>query len=230
MRVLITSGGTTEKIDQVRGITNFASGKLGARLAEKYLSEGHEVTLLAGLHAVIPDPDDNLKIISISDTESLKKAVEDELTKNDVFIHSMAVSDYSPVYMTDLDQAVNQDLKEFLNYKNTEKKISSSADYQVLLLKKNPKIISMIKTINPKIILVGFKLLVDVSKEELFSVAWASLQKNKADFILANDLENITDESHLAYLLDESGGYTQAKNKEEIANLIYNKTKEKYDG
>ena len=41
MKVLITSGGTTEPIDNVRGISNFATGSLGKVTAEKFLNAGH---------------------------------------------------------------------------------------------------------------------------------------------------------------------------------------------
>ncbi|MDR0317210.1 MAG: phosphopantothenate--cysteine ligase, partial [Lactococcus lactis] len=55
MKVLITSGGTTEPIDNVRGISNFATGSLGKVTAEKFLNAGHEVYLLAGLQAKLPE-------------------------------------------------------------------------------------------------------------------------------------------------------------------------------
>ena len=59
----------------------------------------------------------------------------------------------------------SQDLTEFLDKKNQETKISSKEDVQVLFLKKNPKIISLVKEWNPSIHLIGFKLLVDVTKD-----------------------------------------------------------------
>ncbi|HBC90535.1 MAG TPA: phosphopantothenate--cysteine ligase, partial [Lactococcus sp.] len=48
MKILITAGGTTEPIDTVRGITNFATGSLGKFTAEEFLEHGHHVILLAG--------------------------------------------------------------------------------------------------------------------------------------------------------------------------------------
>ena len=69
----------------------------------------------------------------------------------------MAVSDYTPVYMAGFDEVeASQDLTEFLDKKNQETKISSKEDVQVLFLKKNPKIISLVKEWNPKIHLIGF--------------------------------------------------------------------------
>lgn len=223
MNVLITSGGTTEKIDRVRGITNHATGKLGSIMAKIFLDQGHRVTLVTTAQAIKPSDHENLTIYLVSDVASLKETLEPLVKTHDVIIHSMAVSDYSPIYMTDFETARNSsDLALFLNQENTEAKIASSSDYQVLFLKKTPKLISHIKLWNSDILLVGFKLLVDVPKDELFSVARASLKRNQADYILANDLTEIDAKSHHAYLLTEDSAF-EANSKEEIAQLIYQK-------
>ena len=54
MKILITSGGTTEKIDDVRGITNHSTGYLGKEIAELFLAKGHQVTLVTVKTAVKP--------------------------------------------------------------------------------------------------------------------------------------------------------------------------------
>ena len=204
MKILITSGGTSEKIDSVRGITNHSTGHLGKKIAELFLAKGHQVTLVTTKAAVKPEPSENLKITEITSVESLLETMEPLVKEHDVLIHSMAVSDYTPVYMTDFNELENSaDLTEFLSKSNSESKISSASDYQVLFLKKTPKIISLVKQWNPKIQLVGFKLLVNVSKQELFEVAHASLRRNKANIIVANDLSDITPNQHIAYLVDE---------------------------
>ena len=71
MKVLITSGGTTEPIDNVRGISNFATGSLGKVTAENFLNAGHEVYLLAGLQAKLPEFTDRLTYIPIEGTHDL---------------------------------------------------------------------------------------------------------------------------------------------------------------
>ena len=101
MKILITSGGTTEKIDAVRGITNHSTGYLGKEIAELFLSKGHQVTLVTTKTAVKPEPKENLKITEITNVESLLKKMEPLVKEHDVLIHSMAVSDYTPIYMTD---------------------------------------------------------------------------------------------------------------------------------
>ncbi|EFQ57708.1 phosphopantothenate--cysteine ligase [Streptococcus downei] len=221
MKILITSGGTSEKIDQVRSITNHASGNLGKIMAELFLKNGHQVTLVTTKSAVKPDAQAGLNIKLVSDVASLQETLEPLVKSHQVLIHSMAVSDYRPVYMTDLAELqTTKDFSQLLNKKNSETKISSAADNQVLFLKKNPKIISLVKEWNPDIRLIGFKLLVDVPKEELWEVARSSLKRNQAELIVANDLLDINEDQHLGYLVDEN---TQepARTKQEIAQKIY---------
>ncbi|HFR3774985.1 TPA: phosphopantothenate--cysteine ligase [Streptococcus suis] len=220
MKLLITSGGTSEAIDQVRAITNHASGNLGKIIAEQALKNGHEVTLVTTKQAVKPEPQKNLTIIEITNVESLQLTLEPLVKNHQALIHSMAVSDYTPVYMTGLEEVqATEDVTSLLDKKNAESKISSKDDYQVLFLKKTPKVISYIKKWNPFIKLIGFKLLVDVTKEELFAVARQSIERNGADYILANDLTDIKGNQHIAYLVDKTSE-VQATTKEEIAQLI----------
>lgn len=220
MKLLITSGGTSEAIDQVRAITNHASGNLGKIIAEQALRIGHKVTLVTTKQAVKPEPQKNLTIIEISNVESLQSTLEPLVKTHHALIHSMAVSDYTPVYMTGLEEVQStEDITSLLDKKNAESKISSKDDYQVLFLKKTPKVISYVKKWNPSIQLIGFKLLVDVPKEELFAVARQSIERNGADYILANDLTDIKGNQHIAYLVDKTSE-VQAHTKEDIAQLI----------
>ncbi|HFU4203639.1 TPA: phosphopantothenate--cysteine ligase [Streptococcus suis] len=222
MKLLITSGGTSEAIDQVRAITNHASGHLGKIIAEQALKRGHEVTLVTTKQAVKPTSHDKLTVIQITDVDSLKSTLEPLVKTHHALIHSMAVSDYTPVYMTGLDELrETEDISSLLKKQNTESKISSKADYQVLFLKKTPKVISYVKKWNPSIQLIGFKLLVDVPKEELFAVARQSIERNGADYIVANDLRDIKGKQHIAYLVDTSTE-VQVQTKDEIAQLILN--------
>lgn len=222
MKILITSGGTAEKIDQVRDITNQATGRLGQVMAEIFLAAGHEVSFLSGKHALLPEDHPNLTVYPITSVQSLINRLEPLVKTHQVLIHAMAVSDYTPIYMADFNQVAHaEDLTSFLAKTNQEPKISSQSDYQVLFLKKTPKVISLVKKWNPDICLIGFKLLVDVSEEELFQVARASLLKNQAEMIVANDLTQIRGDQHLAYLIDQSSA-VPAYTKQEIAQKLLN--------
>lgn len=223
MKILVTSGGTSEAIDRVRSITNHSTGHLGLVITEALIKSGHEVCLITTSQAVRPASHPNLKIIEIKNTLDLLEKMRKLVKDYQVLIHSMAVSDYTPVYMTSIDEVqASQDLSKFLTKQNTESKISSKEDTQILFLKKNPKIISLVKEWNPKIHLIGFKLLVDVSREYLIQIARESLEKNKADIIVANDLTQINAEQHIAYLVEKSSFQT-ATSKQEIADLLLNK-------
>jgi phosphopantothenate-cysteine ligase len=218
MKILITSGGTTEPIDTVRGITNFATGTLGKLTAQAFLKH-HQVILLAGQTALVPEPHDNLQIIRIGDTQNLLETMEKYVPQVDVVVHSMAVSDYRPVYMTGLEN-LPQNLNELQNFRpEYEKKISSKSDYQFMLLEKTPKIISHIKKWNSNVILFGFKLLSGVSKDHLLKIAREKLAETQADYIVANDLSNIKNGQHLAYMIDQNQ-QIQLHTKQEIAEKI----------
>ena len=223
MKILVTSGGTSEAIDRVRSITNHSTGHLGLVITEALIKAGHEVCLITTSQAVRPASHPNLKIIEIKNTLDLLEEMRNLVKDYQVLIHSMAVSDYTPVYMTSIDEVqASQDLSKFLTKQNTESKISSKEDTQILFLKKNPKIISLVKEWNPKIHLIGFKLLVDVTKDHLIDVARESLNKNRADIIVANDLTQINSEQHLAYLVEKKV-YQTAYSKQEIAELLLEK-------
>ena len=223
MKILVTSGGTSEAIDRVRSITNHSTGRLGLVITEALIKAGYEVCLITTSHAIKPASHPNLKIIEIKNTLDLLEEMRNLVKDYQVLIHSMAVSDYTPVYMTSIDEVqASQDLSKFLTKQNTESKISSKEDTQILFLKKNPKIISLVKEWNPKIHLIGFKLLVDVTMDHLIDVARESLKKNQADIIVANDLTQINSDQHLAYLV-EKNDYQTAYSKQEIAELIIKK-------
>ena len=220
MHILITSGGTSEAIDSVRSITNHSTGSLGKILAEMALTKGHQVTLITTPTALKPDPHPQLRLLLIQNVEELLTQMKTEVPHHQFLIHAMAVSDYTPVYMTGLEEVEKaQDLHSFIHRENQEPKISSKEEYQVLFLKKNLKIISLVKEWNPAIQLIGFKLLVDVSSAELIQVARESLVKNHASMIVANDLTKIHNGQHQAYLVTDDQ-VLEASTKTEIVEAI----------
>jgi phosphopantothenate-cysteine ligase len=242
VRVLITAGGTTEPIDSVRGITNHSTGKLGAKIATSFFAEGHTVDYITTKAAVPVTEKRNLNVYYIKSAAQLEETLEELMKEQtyDAVIHSMAVSDYTPANTTSgtefirflnkkIMAAENEDLATDLREALTafceadaasDNKISSAEDELVVVLKKTPKIIQSIKQLQPETILVGFKLLVDVTYEELVDVALAALQKNNADFVLANDLTSISGEEHIGLLVHPDGGYEIGTTKAEIAKMI----------
>ncbi len=168
-KVLVSAGGTYEKIDVVRGITNQSSGRMGLEIAKQAFIQGADVTVITG-KVEVPIP--NLfKRIMVDST----KEMEGELTKviphNDLFISAAAVSDFT-VESTSAGETG---------------KISSDNELSIYL-KPTPKLLDNVKKINPDIVLVGFKAEYDVSDEELLLSARKRMKTSNADFIVANDI------------------------------------------
>lgn len=223
MKILVTSGGTSEAIDSVRSITNHSTGRLGKIITETLLAAGHEVCLLTTKRAVKPELHANLSIREITDTNDLLQEMKEYIQDYQILIHSMAVSDYTPVYMTGFEEVqASSNLEEFLSKQNHQAKISSTDEFQVLFLKRTPKIISLVKEWNPAIHLIGFKLLVDVNEDHLVDMARKSLIKNQADLIIANDLTQISANQHRAIFV-EKNQLQVVQTKEEIAKLLLEK-------
>lgn len=239
MRVLITAGGTTEPIDGVRGVTNHSTGKLGALIAQNFFNNGHEVDYITTKKSVLVKGKRKLHTHFIQTTEDLKNTLENLMKehKYDAVIHSMAVSDYRTRSAVSKEEFLNiaeeklsksDDIRQALNAAfevlagefSTAKKMPSSAEELVVNMEKTPKIIRQIKEWQPETILVGFKLLVEVSVDELLRVGLKSLHENKANFVLANDLMHIEGDNHLGLLIHPDGSYEISETKQHIAKTI----------
>lgn len=234
-KIIITAGGTSEKIDNVRKITNSSSGKLGMTIANHLLKENDDLIIyyVCSRNSLRP-LDKRIKVIEIDDTISLKNKIENLLLneKIDYFIHSMAVSDYMTDYVTTIER-IKASIKNTSNleeaFSNIEiingNKISSYEDNLVIVLKQTPKIISIIKDLSPQTYLVGFKLLDGVSKEELISVAKKLRDKNKCDLVVANDLATIRNGEHIAYIIDKNNEIEESHGKDDIAKKLVRRMK-----
>lgn len=229
-KIIITAGGTSERIDNVRKITNTSSGKLGMTIANKILSTSPDIEIyyICSKDSLRPS-NEKVKIIEIEGTKDLEENIR-FLLKNkkiDGFIHSMAVSDYTTNYVTTIDRIKNS-IKNYNNideaFNNIEPiggtKISSHEQDLVIVLKPTPKIISIIKEVSPSTYLVGFKLLDKVPKEELIDVAMKLRDKNKCDLVVANDLDSIRNGEHIGYIIDKKNNISEAHGKEKIADKI----------
>jgi phosphopantothenoylcysteine decarboxylase/phosphopantothenate--cysteine ligase len=92
-RVLITAGPTVEKIDPVRYISNFSSGKMGFALAEECASRGAQVTLVSG-PVSLKTAHANIERIDVTTAIEMYDAVMAALPQNDAIILCAAVADY----------------------------------------------------------------------------------------------------------------------------------------
>lgn len=248
MKVIVTAGGTSEKIDSVRSITNRATGRLGSLIAEGFLrklpDDGSTVYYLCPENAVRPQENDKrLEIVPVCDTDGLQRQLKRLMGGNriDAVVHSMAVSDYKTFHVTTVDKLARDICEKCLQQGmagekavdavrkcilepqlDNKSKISSDIEHPVLILQKTPKIIGMIKDLNPSTVLVGFKLLSGVSREALIETAWRLLLKNKCDFVLANDTSSISESRHDGILIDGNKNCKELFGKKEIAAAIVN--------
>lgn len=244
MNILITAGGTTEQIDSVRSITNTSTGMLGSRIAEAFheIPGTHKIYYVCGKNAVTPRSA-NTEILYVDTVASLETAVRNIIKESsiDIIVHSMAVSDYRVKTITSAGLLANLVKTNLESQEKTAAftqpqiqtildnppailsdggKISSNYDDLIIYFERTPKIISLYQTLAPDAVLTGFKLMDHVTFNTLIDTAFHLLKENKCSFVLANDLEDITGDKHIGYLVDDTKNYTQYTTKTEIAKAI----------
>jgi phosphopantothenate-cysteine ligase len=230
MKIIITAGGTSERIDDVRTITNSSTGRLGYAIGKAFVEKyGDELERIYYLHGTRAAYVEHEKVTPIMIGGVLD--LQDELTrllteeKIDAVVHAMAVSDYIVNEVTTLDKIRGvEDPENAADLSGN--KISSDIDDLVIHMKKSPKVINCIKKVSPETTLVGFKLLSGVPHEELIDVGYHLMQKNSCDFVLANDLQEIGKDFHKGYLIHPDKSYDTMQNNEEIAAMIANRVME----
>lgn len=239
MNIIVTAGGTSEPIDNVRRIANTGTGRLGSLVADE-LAEADwtdHIFYVCAKDSIRP-VSKRVTCVEIQSVADLQEAVT-ELTKKYVIhgvVHSMAVSDYKVRSVSTIDS-----LSEYLENRNAETgdlqkkivqgmdetdlregvgKLSSQMGAPLLLLEPTPKILPMFREMAPQAVIIGFKLLSQVSVEELFDTAHRLLVKNRCDFVLANDMTEIDENHHRGYLIDPERKIQTFDTKQEIAKGI----------
>lgn len=93
-KVVVTAGPTLERIDPVRYISNFSSGKMGYAMAQACVELGAETILISGPVALDPPP--GVVLVRVESASDMLEAVLDHYTDADYVIKSAAVADYRP--------------------------------------------------------------------------------------------------------------------------------------
>lgn len=166
-KVLVTAGPTYEKIDPVRFIGNYSSGKMGFALAEELAEQGAEVLLVAGPVGVkLTHP--NIQRIDVESASEMHEACLHHFPAMDAAIMCAAVADYRP------KQAADQKIKRQVNEMSID--LEATADIAASLgkLKTNRQL------------LVGFALETNDGEQN----ALGKLQKKNLDFIVLNSLQD----------------------------------------
>lgn len=166
-KVLVTAGPTYEKIDPVRFIGNYSSGKMGFAIADECARRGADVTLVAG-PVSIECEQNTVKRVNVETAREMHEAASAAFPACDVAILSAAVADYRPAT-------------------EAAEKIKRTTAGMTIELEANPDIAASLGAQKgKKQLLVGFALETNNGEEH----ARAKLNKKNLDFIVLNSLED----------------------------------------
>ncbi|MES5892859.1 bifunctional phosphopantothenoylcysteine decarboxylase/phosphopantothenate--cysteine ligase CoaBC [Bacillus cereus group sp. RP43] len=163
-RILITAGPTREKIDPVRFMTNFSSGKMGYAIAEVAASLGADVILVSGPTAL--ESPLHVTTIQVESAQDMLEAVLQHYQNVDVVIKTAAVADYRPKYVHD----------------NKMKKKNGDA---VIELERTVDILKTLGEKKDRQLLIGFA----AETTNIEEYATRKLREKNANMIVANDVK-----------------------------------------
>lgn len=161
--VVVTAGGTVERLDPVRYLTNDSSGKMGFALAEAAANRGADVTLIAARTTAAPIA--GVRLVRVESAEQMLHAVLERYDTADLVIKAAAVADYRPV-----SQAPS--------------KIKKTDDRFVLELERTTDILHTLGERKKKQFLVGFA----AETEQVAQYAMSKLTRKNCDLVIANDV------------------------------------------
>lgn len=206
-KILITAGPTYEKIDPVRFIGNYSSGKMGLAIAEECAKRGAEVELVCGpVSAKLSKKYDNIHRTDVESAQQMYEACKALYPTMNAGILSAAVADFTPDSVAD-------------------KKIKRTGDDMIIHLKPNPDIAASLGQIKKEgQVLAGFAL--ETNDEE--TNAQSKLQKKNFDFIVLNSLRDEgagfrTDTNKITIITAEGKDTYPLKPKTEVAADIIDK-------
>lgn len=200
-RILITAGPTYEKIDPVRFIGNYSSGKMGFAIAEECRKRGAVVTLVAG--PVSLSCSNGIKRIDVESCKEMYDATTKAFADSDIAILAAAVADFKP--QKEASQKIKRDESDMTIKLCPTQDIAEALGKQ----KRNDQTI------------VAFAL--ETNDEELN--AKKKLEKKNADFIVLNSLRNEgtcfqTDNNQIEIISAKGKLSFQKKSKKEVAGDI----------
>ena len=203
-KVLITAGPTYEKIDPVRFIGNYSSGKMGFALANECANRGAQVELVCGpVSSSMQVNHPNIHRINVESAQEMFEACKELFPSMDSAILCAAVADFAPETVA-------------------EQKIKRTGDEMVIRLKPNPDIAASLGQMKKQDqTLVGFAL--ETNDEE--TNAQVKLKKKNFDFIVLNSLKDEgagfrTDTNKITIITADNKKDYPLKSKEEVAKDI----------
>jgi phosphopantothenate---cysteine ligase (CTP) len=172
MNVVITGGPSSEPIDDVRLITNRSTGELGVILAQAFWHAGHEVSLFLGRFSQFRHP----QTAYFDRNEDLQRMLGkmNERKSVNVVLHAAALADFQVVAV----RAGNIDLGL--------KKIGSEHENLSIELAPKPKVIAGLRDLFPNALIVGWKLELEGSRDDLIREATRQVKNNRTDACVIN--------------------------------------------
>jgi len=215
MKILVTAGGTKEYIDGVRYIGNSSSGKTGADLVDYLSSQGHEVIWLGAKTAIRPAS--NVAQLEYETFDDLAVSLQQILSNNsfDVVFQAAAVSDFKvdSILLDGQNFAAGRDVK------------LPTADEVQLILTKQPKLVSLIKTwsANVDTMVVAFKLTNSNDANDRKAAVAKLIQQEAVDLVAHNDLNEISAATHSFCLYSSIGQLENCANIKTLADKVIQK-------
>lgn len=211
-KVVITSGGTLERWDRVRGHTNLSKGTMGCFLAEEALSRGAEVIYMHGYFAQLPANASNMRLVPFEGIGDLGDTLRNIVTTEHIDIVVMAAAGSDWVVDRVFDQQGNE---------MTEAGKMPSDEPPIIHFKKAPKILAEIKKWNPDLTLVGFKLEATKDVDELVARANLRMASSQADYMVANSSESLYGLQEPHFIITNTGEMTEAQGKQHAAVCLF---------
>lgn len=194
--ILISAGPTYEKLDPIRYIGNFSSGKMGYAIAKAFQSMGANVHLISG-----PTPLQapfGIRLTKVISAQDMLDAVSASITHTNIFISAAAIANYS--------------------VKPSKIKIKSTEPILTLTLQRTPDILQIIANANKNIFCVGFC----AESGNIIELAQTKLNKKGCQAIIANAIHTNgepfgSDENQVIYVNHQNVFSLEKMNKQALA-------------
>lgn len=161
--VVVTAGPTRERIDPVRYVSNFSTGKMGFAMARAAADLGAEVTLIAG--PVTLETPTGVTRVDVESAADMLREVETRFASTDILIKTAAVADYKPKLQAD-------------------QKIKKQDGDTVLEMERTTDILAHMGSIKSNQVVIGFA----AETNDVEAYAEKKRVKKNADYIIANDV------------------------------------------
>ncbi|WP_028561504.1 bifunctional phosphopantothenoylcysteine decarboxylase/phosphopantothenate--cysteine ligase CoaBC [Paenibacillus pinihumi] len=202
-KVLVTAGGTMERIDPVRYLTNDSSGKMGFAIAAAAKELGAEVTVIAA--RTFAEAPADVDLVQVESAEEMLKEVLNRFDVTDIVVKAAAVADYRPAAQFG-------------------EKLKKTGSTLVIELEKTPDILETLGQRKQDQLLIGFA----AETSNLEHYAMDKLRRKNCDLIVGNDVSQegagFHGDTNIVQIFDSSGEVASWPmiSKREIAERLMN--------